>query len=1342
MGKLLLSYVTELRRVVLAVTGLLVLVTVVMVSLFMSSPALAMFTRPYITQLSETPTGPSGEEVPLSGVDGIAIELSSPGHVWVGEGGTGLVDEFSSSNTFIPPQLTGFSTGSLAFDDRSGKLEGTEGKAWVAADNSIDPTDPAEGDVYHASDGLTLTGFEVGAVSRTNAEGEPAPFTCSEGLSDGYIDKEGDLVGSPGEIWKNGSAPPIEAIAVDSSSGKSAGDAVGDFYIIHTEGFEHEVDQFTSAGCFVGAFTGTGTPTGPFGRHELRGVAVDPSDGDVLVEVKSPAEGGDVVDEFSSSGVYLGQVIGVPGGAQFGVLPGGVAVSSGGNLYVGVKDELGTFGVVDEFGPGGFYPDVSTGGVSNNEPVAGGEGRAVLHGLVDDEGLALSECDFQFVEAREYEPGTVNPYAAGGSVGCEPDAAGVPADKGHHGVSGTVSGLRSGVVYDYRLVARTVGEHGGMAVGDDESFAAADVPVVEGESAGGVLSSSVVFGARVDPLGVDTSYWFEYVSVAGYEAAMGMGAADPFGGGGRVPVPAGDVGAGDGFVSVSVPAGGLVPSTAYRFRVVASNSVGTTLGEVGSFMTLPVSSGGGVLPDGRGYELLTPPNKEDAEDLFGGPPDIESQDSGEDSTDYDSGYASGDGNHFLLDTEAAFGSFPTTGEDSYVFSRGKTGWTFESVASPGLGVQSGWASVYNFADFSVVCVHDTLGLGESVPVLSLLGPPGGPYGTVASGAYHEPVEAVGASADLSRLVVESKDHKQESEDHTSLWCESAQRVLAEKLDAGSNGLYEWSSERRCLSLVDVKSKAEGGGLVSQCGAVLGQGGAGDIGGAAHGAVSADGSKIFFTAPDPLAESKPGCWNTGVGEGIPQLYVREDGKIARLSEPEKNVVSSEEPAVYVGASEDGSKVFFITRAELTSATVKLGTRGPELYECEVVEGSGSPKCKLTRISGGESGNVEGNVENVPAVSADGSSVYFNAAGRLTSKMPKSGGPYLYRYDTVTGVTTYVAPAGGYPALHEPQTSWYGKAVLGERVDVAGLWVKADYYTTGDGRFLVFPSTQNITGYDSGGESELYRYDADSPVSEGVSGVQDNPLCISCNPGGSLPFTGASFTRSAMKDNNPAGTAPRPISENGEYVFFDTAESLVPQDTDGKVDVYEWKAYKAEEPYEAGSCRERAGCVSLITTGQEPTDAFLLDSSSYVDSTNGSVETVEGGDVFFGAHAKLVPQDNDEEGDLYDARIRGGFTNVTETRPCEGDACDNPPPAPIDQTPASLTFSGSGNVQSVPEVKVKSKQKSKSKSKKKSKKMRGSKSGKRGKGSNAKHAKVGHARGLGRVRGLAGGRRVEE
>ena len=338
---------------------------------------------------------------------------------------------------------------------------------------------------------------------------------------------------------------------------------------------------------------------------------------------------------------------------------------------------------------------------------------------------------------------------------------------------------------------------------------------------------------------------------------------------------------------------------------------------------------------------------------------------------------------------------------------------------------------------------------------------------------------------------------------------------------------------------------------------------------------------------------------------------------------------------------------------------------ELYEYDSDPGEG--EASLTRVSRPQSGVSEhegGGVENVVAVSSDGSTVYFEASGRLTAQAPEGQGPYLYRYDTRTGATSYVALSGGYPSLHEPETTWYGSDVLASGQDVAGLWTNAPYDTTADGDFLVFPSTRDIAGYDSGGQQELYRYD-----SEAAEKHEQSIVCVSCNPNGSLPSFGATFTRSAMHGNDPSGAPPRAISERGEYVFFDSQESLLAQDTNGHVDVYEW------ESGGAGSCARAAGCLSSISSGDSSSDDFFLDSSSYVNEQG---ETVEGGDVFFGTHSKLVPADKDSQGDLYDARIDGGFPAPLGAVPCEGDACDNPPSLPTDAAPVTLAPSGVGNL----------------------------------------------------------------
>jgi hypothetical protein len=871
----------------------------------------------------------------------------------------------------------------------------------------------------------------------------------------------------------------------------------------------------------------------------------------------------------------------------------------------------------------------------------------------DSSGLTPFGASATVVSTREGGDGWAH---LAGAPACAPEASKI-AKEGNQPVNAEIKGLSAGTVYDYRLDAGTsLDEHGATLAGDTESFAAPAKPLVEDVSVDDVSSSWVDFHGVLDPLGEDTTYHFEYLSEAAFAAdGNSFVGSDPAA---SIPIPAADIGSGDTGVSVNVQAGGLSASTAYEFRLVASNGEGTTDSATGVFSTSPAAVAG--LPDGRSYEMLTPPNKEDAEDMFGGPqngPGDERETEGlGGAANYDLGYSSEDGEHFLLLTSSAFGPFPASGEDLYVFSRGVDGWSFQSAASPSLGVQSIASMVYGPAGFSALGLNDDVEEGGvsigSSPEAKLVGPAGGPYTNIHSSKGGASTEAtiVGGSADLSHVALESADHELASSEQ--------ERKADSKQDLGTEALYEWSSAEG-LRLVNLNPTGE----LLKCGAVLGIAGRTDANaeGGTHSAVSGDGSKVFFTAPDPYAVSAgSGCWNGGTGNP-PQLYMREDGKqTVEVSAPEEGVkeapankANPAEPAIFVGASSDGSKVFFLTRTELTKEAEALGLHDVELYEYNSDPGEG--EASLVRVSRGESGAPAG-VEDVPALSSDGSAVYFAASGELVHHVGGGGG--LYRYDTLTHTVSYIAPAPAYPAPLRHGSgvatgTWYA-GVLGtggSEQPYAGLDVRADYYATANGEFFVFDSSQNLTGYDSAGKPEIYRYHYEPESPSGGSIV-----CVSCNPDGATPVYGATFTRSAMYADNPGGTAPRPISEDGQYVFFDTQESLLPADTNGKVDVYEWH----EDP------TSHEGTISLITTGQDTDDSFFLDSSP------------DGKNVFFGTHSQLVPADQDTQGNLYDARIEGGFPTPLDAGPCEGDACQNPSPAPVYQTPTSLSFSGAGDV----------------------------------------------------------------
>ncbi len=1235
---------------------LAVLVAALSLAVVLSLPSLASaeFTRPYITQITQAPTGLFGEEVPFPSLGGLASENKSDGNLFVGSAGNALslwVDEFNSSNAFVEPQITGLQTGSLAFDDKSGGLVDAGEEEYVAADNTTTRTG---GDVYVGSSseiaGVGDGGATYrGSVRRLNANGEPEPFSCVAEHHEEYVNGN-ELTGKPGEKWgrePNGEESThlaVNGVAVDSGSGASA----GDIYVINNEEQYSEIDQFTPDGCFVRAITKAAVPETVTFIDLLHGVAVDPTDGDVLVERKDSSYN-EVIDEFTESGEYLGQITGRSKTDQFGRvgLGAGIAVSSAGNLYVSVCEEYGggsdncVKSVVDEFGPGAYFPGAVTGEVSGAEPKAVTL-NGVVRGVEDSEkqDLAIGRCEVEYVLEEDFlKQGGEGGFHSAVAVPCVLESGLSPVgqmlEEKNYPVHGDAKNLEAGKVYEYRLVVASGGAHGGTQVGEVASFAAPAAPQIEAVSVGDVSSSFADFSAKIDPRGSDTTYQFQYVDTVAYEAAVAAGAPDPYAGGGSVPVPAGEIGAGDRYVSVGVQASGLSPGSAYDYRVLASNGAGEASVK-GTFATVPEGLRG--LPDGRAYELVTPVNKGDAEDLFGSPGLVGEQ-------NLDRGFAAEDGEHFLLSSRADFGPFPASGEGAYVFSRGADGWTFKSVVSPSLGVQGLGNLVFDPADLSTVGAEDLVGSAE-YSGFDLDGPPGGPYATLALGfpaGESERVNEVGASTDLSTVVLESEDHKLPV-------CEGAQQAFAETLDVGVNGVYQWSTKRQCLSLVDVESQSEGGGLLSKCGAVLGRGESKASSGDMRGAVSADGSKVFFTAPDPGYEDSrslfggPGCWNGGT-RNPPELYMREDGNTTvEVSAPE-NGEEPEYPAIYVGASENGAKVFFLTRGELTEEAEKLKTHDPELYEYD----SEAPEGKrLIRISRGdlESGPVEGRVLSVPAVSADGSTVYFNAEGDLAPGGEHGG---LYRYDTDTGQTAYVAPGQGYPGIFVQETitggersryAWFESEVIDRTMP--SLDLEASYYTTRDGQFLLFGP---------------YRYDA----------ADGSVVCVMCNPDGSGPIAGAYFTRSAFEGDDPAGGPPRGMSENGEYVFFDTTESLVPQDTNGTLDVYEWHEEKGSASHE--------GTISLISSGTDPKPSYFLGSSS---CTGAHGETVEGCNVFFGTHAKLVPEDTDNSGDLYDARIGGGFQTSAGAGPCEGDACDNPPPPPLAPSPSTFTSTSSGNV----------------------------------------------------------------
>ena len=136
----------------------------------------------------------------------------------------------------------------------------------------------------------------------------------------------------------------------------------------------------------------------------------------------------------------------------------------------------------------------------------------------------------------------------------------------------------------------------------------------------------------------------------------------------------------------------------------------------------------------------------------------------------------------------------------------------------------------------------------------------------------------------------------------------------------------------------------------------------------------------------------------------------------------------------------------------------------------------------------------------------------------------------------------------------------------------------------------------------------------------------------------------------------------LSGDGNHVFFDSADGLLPKDTNGEPDVFEWEAFGSS------GCGLESGCIQPISSGRGKEGASFVDSS------------LDGTDAFFLTNESLFGPDPGGV-DLYDARVKGGFPEPTPPLACVGDACQALPPKPEDPEPGTgfLTDELNGGVQ---------------------------------------------------------------
>ncbi len=1244
------------------------------------------------------PVRPFAEDFSTAAVD------QASGDVYVMEYQYG-VDRFDSSG-----KLLGEITGAAV---PQGSL-GTSGySSGVAVDNSGGPNN---GDLY-------VAGTENGVVYRFSASGTLLGEITGAGTPAGSFRPTGVAVGATGEVYVEDFANDVvdEFNASGAYIGQLASpeivepasiavDSSGNVYVTN---FDRNVVKLESGG-----------GSSVLDANKATAVAVDPATGHVFVNENYYPGPGRIV-EFDQAGSRLGSF----GEAQVSSNVLGLAVNGvTGEVYAADNNK----NLVYVFGPGLVIPDTTTEAASNVQPTSVtlngtvdpdglpvsscefeygtgtvygqsvpceqsvssiGSGTspvavsANLTGLPQDSiyhfrlvatnanGTNRGEevtvtttgpprIEVQSTTGLTYTTATLEaqidpfgydttyrfeygPSASYGTSVPVPDAD-IGSGTSDVSVSQEISGLQSGVTYHYRVVASS--SHGTVD-GSDETFTTVPPAYIDAEYATNVASTSTTLDANVNPIGTNTEYRLEVGTSVSYGETY-----------------TGSTGEVTGDVLVGRHLQELTPSTTYHYRFVAHNVFGTVDGPDHTFTT-QVAGGGLALPDGRGWELVSPANKKGALIVLsyqepGGPGVVQ---------------ASSTGNGIVYATTG-----PTLGEGSKgkkivsqaLSVRGPTGWVTQDLTLPHILSENQTAlnGIDYFNEYSLFSLDLSSAVVEPAPVgtpslspevpegerslyvrndlngsfTPLVTPANVPSGTSFGGGANEEEQMYvdAATPDLRHIVFKSPL----------------------KLTPEATGdLYEWGEGR--LKAIPGSDLLAGQSLGERPYAM----------GGVERAISADGRRIAWTMGSPY-ESNGEFRGLYVSDMVEDRTVRVGGSTAKFQ----------------SMNSEGSRIFYLENGDFYEYNWGTGT------QTDLTAGYGP-------------GEHSAGVLELPlGMSEDGSYVYFMANGVL-SQSPNSNGETAVPGHCIQQAFGVQSPPGAtcnLYVLHYNGNGWeaprYIAALSGEDQPT---WYKEAFYglpelsevssrVSPDGRFVAFMSERSLTGYDNTDaesgqpDEEVYLYDAQT----------GKLACTSCNPTGARPvgvFDSPADEPPLLVDGRRAWTTdasdandhwlagsipgwtqavdsatyqPRYLSDSGR-LFFDSPDTLVPQATNGLENVYEY------EPAEVGDCttmsatfNERSGgCVNLISSGTSSAESAFMDASE------------NGDDVFFLTSSRLTAADYDTSYDVYDAHVCSSAVPCVPVPvsppPCtSGDSCKAAPsPQPEIFGPApSATFNGVGNV----------------------------------------------------------------
>jgi hypothetical protein len=559
-----------------------------------------------------------------------------------------------------------------------------------------------------------------------------------------------------------------------------------------------------------------------------------------------------------------------------------------------------------------------------------------------------------------------------------------------------------------------------------------------------------------------------------------------------------------------------------------------------------------------------------------------------------------------------------------------------------------------------------------------------------------------ASMSLGHVLFSIGGRSQFAPGVNDLWPGDSTAAAGSQLGFGSLYEYMGTGNKAPPKLVGVRNSGplesnEEAQLVSQCGTSLGFPREGVFNmpnfplDEAYNAISGSGSfsRVFFTAA--AANSGPSgnaCNASGEGRGpfVDELYVRVDAaETVPVSEPSLHVpgracsatcLEDEEnehkrsAGFFQGASEDGSKVFFLTDQPLVDGDKDSAL---DLYMAEIGDVQGHQEVtRLIQVSHDSNSGEAAEVQGVARVSEDGSHVYFVARGMLTAKTnsvgnaARPGADNLYVYDTETGHLAFIgglcsgAETSGAVAESKCPANLNSEPPENNGSNDLGVWQQDDrrpFAATPDGRFAVFTSYADLTPDDTSTVPQVFEYNAEAErlvrVSVGEEGFNENGNTSAYGAGIAAPIYDVS--------QNPAPQLTS-VSDNGSTVAFQSSDALTSHAVEGYPNVYEY----------------RGGQVYLISDGQDRALGFENTKTTSLVGMDGS-----GRDIFFTSADQLVPLDGDTQEDVYDARVEGGFSPPAARPMCEGGGCQGAlAPSPSFPTGGSASQPGGEDVETSP------------------------------------------------------------